>query len=465
MNLFEQFKILTEKKDHLIKKLVNLSDEEKQELIDFFNKKPNLENKIDWQNKNLKFDDFKLLMQQYSEKKIEHLKLVRGEDYIPLILNGNKAYIPLNYKASVEIASDNVGSCRGTWCTADSETRKHWSSYTGKDIVFIYIIYKKTKYAIACSLKLLEAGKQWLEIFDEFDNHYRNQKDGVPRYTSMTIKELTNETGITEQDILKYKDLLVKANEIIQENRKKISIKELIDEIEEDCYLDMGMGQYKINNNFEEADFRTFDSDYRDYIFTNEQNFPKQFNPASKKYIKINISHDEVMELAERLEGADVDEYRNNFDIWDYFDEWLTNSGLGGIIDFLEENNIQYDINYEIIEIQDEHDGSTLNIFIDKLEYKKYYHTELTEQKIREYENKFSEMFNATPIHATINFDGFDYMADIHQNYDYWDKDQVIKEFIETIVSDSNRQFSNGEIAYLRKKLEEIIPEELDYQY
>jgi hypothetical protein len=217
MRLFEQYKILTEKKDHLIKKLVNLSDEEKQELIDFFNKKPNLENKIDWQNKNLKFDDFKLLMQQYSEKKIEHLKLVRGEDYIPLVLNGNKAYIPLNYEASVEIASDNVGSCQGKWCTANSEIKTYWNDYVEqKEIILIYVIYKKTKYAIACSLKLLNMGEQWLEIFDEFDNHYRNEKNKYPAHQSMTIKELTDETGITEQDILKHKDLLIKANEIIQ---------------------------------------------------------------------------------------------------------------------------------------------------------------------------------------------------------------------------------------------------------
>ena len=64
MNLSEQFERiylktrLLEKKDHIIRNLKNLSDDEKTQLIDFFNKHPNLENKINWNDKDLYFSDF-----------------------------------------------------------------------------------------------------------------------------------------------------------------------------------------------------------------------------------------------------------------------------------------------------------------------------------------------------------------------------------------------------------------------
>ena len=50
--------ILQEKKEHLIKKLKNLSSSEKEELVAFFIETPSLENKIDWNNKNLKNGGF-----------------------------------------------------------------------------------------------------------------------------------------------------------------------------------------------------------------------------------------------------------------------------------------------------------------------------------------------------------------------------------------------------------------------
>ena len=60
MRSFREY--INEKKDHLIMRLAGLSDEEKQKVIEFFKAKSNLENKIDWNRKDLTFNDFNKLM-------------------------------------------------------------------------------------------------------------------------------------------------------------------------------------------------------------------------------------------------------------------------------------------------------------------------------------------------------------------------------------------------------------------
>ena len=97
---------ITEKKDHLIDKLA-ITDHQKKELKDFFAKKPNLENKIDWQKKGLAFADFADVM---ATTKTERTRAVRksgiaglkdGKDYVELKSPTDfpfQAYIPLTWK-------------------------------------------------------------------------------------------------------------------------------------------------------------------------------------------------------------------------------------------------------------------------------------------------------------------------------------------------------------------------------
>ena len=97
---------ITEKKDHLIDKLA-ITDHQKKELKDFFAKKPNLENKIDWQKKDLAFKDFADVM---STTKTERTRAVRksgitglkkGIDYLEVKTPADspfQAYIPLTWK-------------------------------------------------------------------------------------------------------------------------------------------------------------------------------------------------------------------------------------------------------------------------------------------------------------------------------------------------------------------------------
>jgi len=148
--------ILFEKKDHLIKRLRNLTDEQKQEVIDFFRVKPNLENKIDWNRRDLTYDDFLKIMdpkgiKAWSQKRMIKSSGIRGlaegKDYIALDApEGIDAYIPLNYEASRSIACSSLGSGSTTWCTA--RERYHWNQYIEDDNVLIYILYPDTKEAI-----------------------------------------------------------------------------------------------------------------------------------------------------------------------------------------------------------------------------------------------------------------------------------------------------------------------------
>ncbi len=156
--------LLSEKKDHIIKRLKNLSGEEKDVLIDFFKKNPHAENQIDWNNKKLEFNDFKDVINSSSKrKKKKSLKdkgiggLKEGEDYIHVKLKNKEylAYAPLNYEASKAIATKHIGNCEGKWCVAYQKSRVYWQHYNyqgfnegGASSIFVYIIGKGTKWAM-----------------------------------------------------------------------------------------------------------------------------------------------------------------------------------------------------------------------------------------------------------------------------------------------------------------------------
>ena len=152
---FREF--LFEKKDHLIRKLKNLSSDEKEELIQFFNGRIDLESKIDWNNKDLTFDDFKPIMGASKTGKAKSFKLnginalKKGTDYQELKYKdgGVKMYIPLNYEVSKLLASNKIGACEGKWCIAYQKTDSFWYKHIKDDKqVPVYLFTPSTKYAI-----------------------------------------------------------------------------------------------------------------------------------------------------------------------------------------------------------------------------------------------------------------------------------------------------------------------------
>lgn len=176
---------LTEKKDHIIKRLKNLSKEEKDILMPLFStNNPKLEKMIDWNNKKLTFADFKEVLDfrsKTSMKKSVKKQGIRGlkanKDYIELkgISKFYNAYIPLTYEASKFIASKNIGGCEGRWCTAYQKTKSYWIDYVeARNITLIYLIGNDTKYAVAMYPK----SSGMYEIFDSDDSHI----DDIPDF-------------------------------------------------------------------------------------------------------------------------------------------------------------------------------------------------------------------------------------------------------------------------------------------
>ena len=109
-------KRLYEKKDHLIKKNSNLTDEQKSEIIAVLNKYPNLEGNIDWnKSSSLTYEDFKLHILDNAGKSNSQAKkkgitgLVEGEDYdILSSKNGETLYAVYSHLASKTLASNRV---------------------------------------------------------------------------------------------------------------------------------------------------------------------------------------------------------------------------------------------------------------------------------------------------------------------------------------------------------------------
>jgi hypothetical protein len=107
---------------------------------------------------------------QVKESGIKGLK--EGEDYLEFE-TGNpdiQAYAPLNWEASKLIASEDIGSCEGKWCTAYQKSSQQWYEYTEEEEgAFIYFITPETKYAV---IYLIREGIVGWELFDANDEAF-----------------------------------------------------------------------------------------------------------------------------------------------------------------------------------------------------------------------------------------------------------------------------------------------------
>ena len=99
-----------EKKDHLIRKNPNLTDGQKQEIMDLLAKHPSSENKIDWtRNSKLTYEDFLDVLRPLYINDLDFRGLVEGKDYDLLLDKPNeKLYFIHTYNASKIIASNAV---------------------------------------------------------------------------------------------------------------------------------------------------------------------------------------------------------------------------------------------------------------------------------------------------------------------------------------------------------------------
>ena len=101
---------LYEKKDHLIRRNPNLTDEQKQEIIELLGKHPSYENKIDWNKSNsLTYEDFLEVLRPLYINDLDPRGLVEGQDYDILYESEDEVlYSIYSYNASRILASNNV---------------------------------------------------------------------------------------------------------------------------------------------------------------------------------------------------------------------------------------------------------------------------------------------------------------------------------------------------------------------
>jgi len=165
---------LTEAKDRFINKNRNLTDDQKKEIIKFFKTTRQAERLIDWNNyRKLTYDDFLNIMVKFRsgrKTKLRHKNisgLKEGVDYINIVMKTKKflAYAIMNYEASKIIASDRVGPCRGTWCTAHSDSPGHWNEYAiDNNDVFVYVMNTEEKWAVQ-----IDEDNRTYEVWDYHD--------------------------------------------------------------------------------------------------------------------------------------------------------------------------------------------------------------------------------------------------------------------------------------------------------
>ena len=189
-----------ETKDHLINRL-DLTDEQKTQLKDFFKKYPSHENKIDWNRKDLKWEDFANILANEGKSRSQAKKygisgLTLNKDYNIVFQNDEcTIYYPLTFLASETLASPKVAplGVTGEWCIAggnydDGTHDKYWRDYTGRRIDFFFIFTKETKYAIARYPELVADSEVKFECFDCGDHLINLYSIEIPRVDMFDIE-------------------------------------------------------------------------------------------------------------------------------------------------------------------------------------------------------------------------------------------------------------------------------------
>lgn len=157
-----QIQRFSENKNHIIDRLVNLTDTQKEEIKSFFAKHPSYENKIDWNDKSLSYKDFEPVLKLDGKSKTQARKkgiegITEGKDYRYLGSGYNSEigsytlYQPLTYLGSKTLASNKVPPVKengAQWCIAYQKTDSYWHSYTQKGIAFVFVLTEDTKYAV-----------------------------------------------------------------------------------------------------------------------------------------------------------------------------------------------------------------------------------------------------------------------------------------------------------------------------
>ena len=213
---------LYEKKDHLIKRNPNLTDEQKQEIIELLEKHPSYENKIDWNKSNsLTYEDFLEVLRPLYINDLDPRGLIEGKDYDILYESKDEVlYFIYTYNASRILASNSVEPELWTeipdwcgreefndkahafghfdsehkrtkpgakWCISMQTSDRYWNQYSED---FYFLFWFRNKDFLEDNRKIaIEIDKETWEIVSLFNGADKEIYTGFPQYIKETINK------------------------------------------------------------------------------------------------------------------------------------------------------------------------------------------------------------------------------------------------------------------------------------
>ena len=215
-------KRLYEKKDHLIRKNPNLTDEQKQEIIELLGKHPSYENKVDWnKNSSLTYEDFLSVLRPLYINDLDPRGLVEGQDYDILYESEDEVlYFIYTYNASRILASNSIepelwtkipfwcgeeefdgeahafgyfdsehGDMKpgAKWCISMQTSDKYWNQYS-TDFHFLFWFRNNPKLGDDRKIAISVSKRTWevAELYNGADN--KIPRATLPSYITEAIK-------------------------------------------------------------------------------------------------------------------------------------------------------------------------------------------------------------------------------------------------------------------------------------
>ena len=226
---------LYEKKDHLIRRNPNLTDEQKQEIIELLGKHPSYENKIDWnKNNSLTYEDFIKILRPLYINDLDPRGLVEGQDYDILYESEDEVlYSVYTYDASRILASNNVEpeiwTVLPSWCgekefTDEAHAFGHFDSEHGK-----------MKPGAKWCISMQTSDEHWKEYSPDFqflfwfrdDNSLGNNRKIAISVSKRTWKVALLYNGVDSKIEMELPSYIMEAIENEKENFKEKEINKI----------------------------------------------------------------------------------------------------------------------------------------------------------------------------------------------------------------------------------------------
>ena len=231
-----------EKKDSLIKKNPNLTEEQKQEIIAVLARHPSYESKIDWnRNSKLTYEEFLNVLRPLYINDLDFRGLVEGEDYDLLLDKPNeKLYAIYTHNASKIIASNSVepkiwtkipswcgeeeftdeahafgyfdsehGNLKpgAKWCISMQTSDRYWKNYE-EDFLFFFW-FRDGEYIPDPNKKIaIEIDRDNGKVILKYNGADTDINSELPLYIEELIKEFYSKRDLEKKKDIKKQRLL-----------------------------------------------------------------------------------------------------------------------------------------------------------------------------------------------------------------------------------------------------------------